>query len=206
MKMADDIRPMIGLDVDGVLNPYVARPPQQPEGYVTRDITPSGFLKPVRVWLSPAHGKLLTTFADQLGVDLYWATTWEEEANTYIAPVLGLPDLPVIKFGLGLTGSRWKWADVFQAALDRPLVWFDDDFDGRWHRSGRERFLADRTELGLDTLLMNIDPAVGLTEADLANAAHWLMSRGLTTPMAGDVADLSDYPRLRATMLAPTTE
>jgi hypothetical protein len=31
-----------------------------------------------------------------LPCDLVWATTWEDEANTEIAPRLGLPPLPVV--------------------------------------------------------------------------------------------------------------
>ncbi len=40
----------------------------------------------------PHHGPQLLS----LPFDLVWATTWEEEANTFIAPVLGLPELPYL--------------------------------------------------------------------------------------------------------------
>src|SRR5690606_20586468 len=48
--------------------------------------------KPLRVWLDPDHGPALSA----LPFDLVWATTWEEEANAFVAPLLGLPELPFI--------------------------------------------------------------------------------------------------------------
>jgi hypothetical protein len=34
-------------------------------------------------------------------------TTWEHESNEFIGPRIGLPELPVIEFGLD--GTRWKF-------------------------------------------------------------------------------------------------
>jgi hypothetical protein len=82
------------LDVDGPLNPYAAKATQRPEGYVTHRMKPSGFEhgKGLRVWLKPSHGAELQA----LGGELIWATTWEFEANEWIGPHIGLPELPVI--------------------------------------------------------------------------------------------------------------
>jgi hypothetical protein len=44
------------------------------------------------VWLNREHGPALTS----LPFDLFWATTWEEEANTSLALLLGLTELPYI--------------------------------------------------------------------------------------------------------------
>lgn len=51
--------------------------------------------RPLRVWLNPEHARHLL----QLGYELCWATTWMDEANQWITPVLGLPELPFVDFG-----------------------------------------------------------------------------------------------------------
>src|SRR5665213_3690063 len=86
-------KPVILLDVDGPLNPFDAKPTKRPEGYLTHryewKAPKSG--KPLRVWLNPLHGPLL----DALGAEIVWATAWEHEANTWIAPKIGLGEKDV---------------------------------------------------------------------------------------------------------------
>lgn len=48
----------------------------------------------LRVWLDPRHGAELL----RLDYDLCWATTWMADANRWIAPVVGLPELPFVDF------------------------------------------------------------------------------------------------------------
>ena len=95
------------LDVDGPLNPYAAKSTRRPDGYVTYRRTPSGGwhtgrnarrFKGLRVWLNPEHGAQLLALAEETGLELAWATTWQHEANDRIGPVLGLPALPVVEF------------------------------------------------------------------------------------------------------------
>lgn len=81
--------------------------------------------------LNPAHGRLLRVLAGAAGAELAWATTWEDLANRYIGPVLGLPELPVVlpcEYG-AKAGTVVPWTN------GRPWVWFDD--------SGRELEHAD---------------------------------------------------------------
>jgi hypothetical protein len=59
-------------------------------------------MKPLRVWLNPEHGRALLG----LGYELCWATTWMSDANTWIGPVLGLPELPFVEFGDALLAER----------------------------------------------------------------------------------------------------
>ena len=47
---------------------------------------------PLLVRVDPALGSRLLA----LGCHLIWATTWMEEANECIAPLLGLPALPLL--------------------------------------------------------------------------------------------------------------
>ncbi|WP_439794479.1 hypothetical protein [Streptomyces agglomeratus] len=107
---------------------------------------PDKRMKPLRVWLNPDHGPAL----DALPFDLVWATTWEEEANAYVAPVLGLPELPFIAWssprpvpGGGLfwktpeivtwanlptgelTGTRSTWGDASRSCQGWPASFSD---------------------------------------------------------------------------------
>ncbi|MEU4360187.1 hypothetical protein [Streptomyces virginiae] len=112
-------RPLLFLGVDGPLNPYAAKPERRPAGYTTLrvprndahqdDRVLSSRRRPLRVWLNPEHGRILL----QLGFELCWATTWMDDANRWIAPVLGLPELPFVDFGDVLLqecpdGVGWK--------------------------------------------------------------------------------------------------
>jgi hypothetical protein len=76
-------RPLLFLDVDGPLLPFGDGPQREPSGTAT-----DSHLKR----LDPRVGPRLAA----LQCELVRATTWEEEANTDIAPRLGLPPLPVV--------------------------------------------------------------------------------------------------------------
>lgn len=113
-------RPLLFLDVDGPLNPYAAEPETCPEGYTTVRVPqesgtagergrPRTHTRPPRVWLDPSHGPALLV----LGYEICWATTWMDDANRWIGPVLGLPELPYVDFGTALFNERadgvhWK--------------------------------------------------------------------------------------------------
>lgn len=162
-------KPLIFLDVDGPLNPYGAKPSRRPEGYLTHRLTPTEWRgKPLRVWLNPDHGKLLTDFAAVHDAELVWATTWEHDANSMIAVNVGLPPLPVVEFTNQLTRSvgqpfRWKFAAVLEFAKGRPLAWLDDDFD--LYPDAKAWFEKERGDLL--TVLHWVDPRVGITSGDL---------------------------------------
>lgn len=156
------LRPALLLDVDGVLNPYDA--PERPAGYEEHRYQPGLLWGPdgLRVWLNPQHGAMLTTFAREHGLELVWATTWEQQANAWIAPRVGLGELPVIRFGTGAVVKRPKVRDW---AGERPLAWIDDMFTEVDHE-----WAAQRTA---PTLLVPVAPHVGLRQGDLKAVAEW---------------------------------
>jgi hypothetical protein len=139
-------KPFLVIDVDGVLNPYHAPPGVVPPGFTEHTI------KGYRVLLRPQDGPALAAFADRF--ELVWATTWEDDANRLLAPILGMPKLPVVHFEDPTWRTDWKIPAVAAFVGDRPLAWIDDDF-----REDADGWAKGRPA---PTLLVRPDPAVGL--------------------------------------------
>ncbi len=154
---SDDPRPILLVDVDGVLNPWEAH--SCPDGFAEYEFVPGE-----RVILSPAHGKLLTSLA--ACYELVWATAWQHNANRFICPVLALPALPVIEFPRdGRDLLFRKLPSVQQAVGERPCAWIDDV-----HLPDHYEWAATRA---VPTLIIDIDPAEGLTSAVAERLAQW---------------------------------
>lgn len=109
--------------------------------------------------------------ADRTGVELVWATSWGHRANSTVGPAIGLPALPVIEFAGPHADDlpTWKYPAVARYAYGRPLAWLDDDFDLR--AAARDAFLARRRA---PTLLVPVDPSVGMTGSVLDAVEVWL--------------------------------
>lgn len=170
-------RPLLYLDVDGPLNPYAAQPERRPPGYTTLRVTlgpdrPARVERSLRVWLAPWHGPALL----DLDYELYWATTWMADANRWIAPVLGLPELPYVDFGGALLAERpdgvhWKTAALVDHAAGRPFAWVDDE-----QSTLDEEFVAGQHPGA--ALLHHVDPRVGLRPVDFEALAAWAADTG----------------------------
>ncbi|RAJ51429.1 MULTISPECIES: hypothetical protein [unclassified Streptomyces] len=160
-------RPLLFLDVDGPLNPYAAPPERRPEGYTTIQVPVASSRSPLRVRLNPSHGPALLA----LGYELCWATTWMAEADHWIAPVLGLPELPYVDFGTGLfahrpDGVHWKTEAIVAYAGGRPFAWVDDE-----QSIADAVFVADHHPA--PALLHHVDPRIGLREGDFTTLAEF---------------------------------
>jgi hypothetical protein len=152
-----DPRPILLVDVDGVLNPWLAE--DCPPGFGEYSFFPGE-----RVLLSPGHGTLLLSLAQ--AYELVWATAWEHRANRLICPVLSLPELPVIEFPLsGRDLFFRKLPAVIEAVGNRPCAWIDDE-----HRPDHYTWAEER---GAPTLIVDIDPAEGLTSDVVMRLAEW---------------------------------
>jgi HAD domain in Swiss Army Knife RNA repair proteins len=149
--------PLFLLDVDGVLNPFAA--PVCPPGYAEHTMFPGE--GPVRI--CAGHGPWLRELATRF--EIVWATAWETEANRYLAPLLGLADLPVIEFPPAPFHPREKVPAVIAYAGHRPLIWVDDALQPEAHAWAAGR--------GVPTLLIDIDPAEGLTRPVIDQALRW---------------------------------
>jgi hypothetical protein len=158
--------PLVLLDVDGVLNPF-ERPHR---GFKRHRCSPNGIT--YKLWLNARHGRLLLDLVESAGAELAWASYWCEHANTWIAPRIGLPELPFVPIprfpGLAAdaTLGTWKARHVAAWAEGRPFVWFEDEPDVL-------DSLAALPGIG-DHLLVAVDPRTGLTEDHIEQAARWL--------------------------------
>lgn len=170
------MKPLLLIDVDGPLNPWAAKPERRPVGYTTHRMKPKGWERGngLRVWLDHSHGKQLLA----LPYDLVWATTWRHEANEWIGPHLGLPELPVIDFDeprlpTRSDGTFWKTHQVVEYVAGRPFAWIDDEFDTS--KNAYDTVYVAQNHTG-PALLHRINPAIGLTELDFDILRKWAES------------------------------
>ncbi|MEV4252594.1 HAD domain-containing protein [Spirillospora sp. NPDC049652] len=160
---------LVLVDIDGVLNPS-----RRPHRRFRRHRVTSAS-QTFRVWLDVRHGRMLRDLAADTGAELVWATYWQDEANLWIGPRIGLPALPFVPIppfpGIeqGRSFGAWKARHVAAWTGDRAFVWFEDEPDAA-------ASLAAEPGVG-DHLLVGVDPATGLTDAHVASAAAWLAGR-----------------------------
>jgi hypothetical protein len=157
-------RPLLFLDVDGPLLPFGGESPSgHQEGASVSHLA----------GLRPETGRRLAA----LPCTLVWATTWLEDANTEVAPRIGLPVLPVVTWPEPTPadehedqwfGLCWKTRTLVDWAAGRPFAWVDDeitDADRLWvpgHHPGT-------------ALLRSVDAALGLVDQDFAAIDAWLL-------------------------------
>jgi len=158
------VRPLLLLDIDGPLNPLRANwfpGPVPAPGYQFHELTPAGGIA-YRVALNPRHGQRLRELARE-SFELVWATTWLEDANRLVAPLLGLPnDLPVIPLHRPHAPRgkcSWKAEQILAWVGGRRFVWFDDEIN----RATRD-WLASACPA--DHLAYRVEPHLGLVDAD----------------------------------------
>jgi hypothetical protein len=159
-------RPILAVDVDGVISLFGFEQP--PDRSVARFELIDGMVH----CISLAAGERLRRLAELY--DLVWATGWEDRANDSLSPLLGLPELPFLRFdGAARFGSaHWKLSPLDGYARGRALAWIDDSFDESCYAWARRR--QDRGEA---TLLVPTASHIGLEEAQVEALAAW--ARGL---------------------------
>lgn len=160
-------RTLLFLDVDGPLIPFGSSY-GHPQAAPADAPTSADQGNPLLNRLDPEVGARLMA----LNCRLVWATTWMEEANEVVAPLIGLPNLPVVQWPDTGTeedprGLHWKTRPVVEWADGRPFIWVDDE------NSAMDRLWVAAGHPG-PSLLHHVDPAKGLEESDFCALAAWL--------------------------------
>ena len=150
-------RPLLFLDVDGVLNPF----PDTPTGFDEYDFFQDDD-EPVR--LAAVHRDWLHDLTN--AYDLVWATGWAEEANRVLNPFFHLPSFPVVPLPEIPFEPSAKVPGIALFAADRPAAWVDDMLT----EEARKWAAARR----VPTLLIDVDSATGLTRPHVDRLLAWV--------------------------------
>ena len=182
-------RPLVLLDVDGVLNAVAAVRSGAWDDWRTGVATAEGRTFPI-TW-SPSVVRAVRSWRDV--AEVQWLTTWGHDANASLRHLLELPELPVAGTydepaegapdGAGtthaavapaapdpLTGRWWKFDVVrrlVRADPERRVVWIDDDL-------GLQDDIRAWMRREASCLLVAPPAASGLTQAHLDRIEAYL--------------------------------
>lgn len=136
-------KPVLLLDIDGVVNSLLAKPPSMgwPKEAWREAVYESNTNEFPLLWSAPVID-YLSTLHDQDRVEIRWHTTWQEQAPEF-GKIVGLPEFPVAdapeaRANQGLLAKQqilkakpvwWKYNTAERVLTDehRPLIWIDDD-------------------------------------------------------------------------------
>lgn len=155
-------KPLLLVDIDGVLNPSPSRADRELFEEVEVG-SPEPF---TRALVNVQHGDWLRELTHHFS--LLWASTWQEDAAYSFGPLLGLPDLPYIDFDSSplVAGLMLKIPAVAEATKGRAFVWFDDEV------GPREQAWFDNAP----TLCVAVDPRRGLERGHVDDAIAFATS------------------------------
>lgn len=186
--------PVVAVDVDGVLNALTSNPSPQrvvhdvvmPREVTSPFVNPRVIGKTLPVSLDAEDGKFLNACAS-LGAHVVWCTTWENVANTHLAPLLDTGPWDFLQISdyreANMTSYAKLWAldDTFP---DQPVLWIDDDnwFIRDQLRSNQHSALVERDQnlpLWVDEnsrkrVLLSTRPELGLTGAQRVEVLSWV--------------------------------
>ena len=162
-------RPVVLLDVDGVLNampgPRAVPHDSWPDW---KHSSTGGF----PLWTS----KRMASEIASLG-EVHWLTTWNEDnmANLAISPLVGIGPFPVAASPsdrLDFGDELWKPRTAANYANKyKCVVWIDDEAKSLWK-------LWDGGRAPSNMLIISPKPSDGFTDIDLEWAKLWLANRG----------------------------
>ncbi|HEY4427595.1 MAG TPA: HAD domain-containing protein [Solirubrobacteraceae bacterium] len=171
-------KPLLMVDIDGVISLFGVAPSLGGE-------TPGAdgcfhSIDGIPHFLSATAAAHLLALSEHF--ELVWASGWEEKANEYLPHLLGLPELPFLRFPAGVQGTRrtvghWKLDTIDEYAAGRPLAWVDDALGPACHE-----WAAARTA---PTLLVETVPERGLTSREALLLEGWAKERPAAPQAAG---------------------
>lgn len=151
-------RPLLLVDIDGVLSPYAAE--RCPDGFAEYTLFPDD-PEPHRLCLQ--HGAWLTELAGHY--DLVWGSAWGLVVHEKLSPILQLHEFAYVP----MPDIPFPPADKVPA-IDRyvgckPVAWIDDMIVEEARAWAAARMAP--------TLLVETDPAVGMTRGHVEQLLAW---------------------------------
>jgi hypothetical protein len=187
-------RPVLLLDIDGVLNLFPARwtlagrvkgtGPEIREHDTHRVLLDDDQTVPYMLRIPQDTPSLVAQLTEHF--DIHWYTMWNTSANRVFAPLAGLPEFPHFECDWvagreefdAARSPEWmrKYIWIAKTPLipgflgDRPFLWIDDDtseVDTLW--------LESHPGVGVFQLI-TVKPHSGLTQAVVDEAIEWARS------------------------------
>ena len=160
-----DRRPLVLIDVDGVVNRARFLSSRQRDrlvrsgqGWVSTWSGERHYSS--RIVTTRAYGRMLLPLAER--AELAWATTWTAEANWRIGPLIGLPELRYSP----VSDKGGKAACAVAFTEGRPWAWLDD--------TQEELALASALSRGRPHLPVLVSRETGLVQENVDEVAAWL--------------------------------
>jgi len=162
-------RPLLFVDVDGVVSLFGFPPDRPPAGRFQ-------LVDGIPHYLSSAAGEHLRALSERF--EMVWCSGWEEKASEHLPHALALGrSYPHLTFARhpGRAHAHWKLDEIAAHAGARPLAWIDDAHDDECRA-----WAAERERAGSPTLLVTTVPALGLTAEHVETLTAWAepLSRG----------------------------
>lgn len=184
-------RPILLLDVDGVLNAFLPTRPHAIKHLGGREDRFTGKFTPFTLHFDNEVTEMIEALAEHF--EIHWATMWNDAANTEISPALGIDTFPFLAcnhekgwdaaWDAGLTAERihrlWfaKTPLIPEYVGSRRFAWLDDD-----HSDADLTYLRGRCSQ--DFFLCQTDANTGITWRDVADLIEW----ATTEPLEDDFA------------------
>jgi hypothetical protein len=173
LDQTPDDKPLLLLDVDGVINVFNHNHNSRLYLRHTAHTNQGSFRLKIRTDLKDHLAKLAEHY------HLVWCTMWDEEANEHIGPLVGLPSLPYLPVSGHQKGVVYaennrqlhrKVPSIVARVDDRRFAWVDDELslaDHAW---------ADRRSLAVPTHVEKTDERQGLIDHQVKRLVVWAQS------------------------------
>lgn len=189
--MTTTTKPILLLDVDGVVNAFGPRRPHVERQLGGRRV--KGVWIPYVIRFDNEVVEMIDRLAEHF--EIHWATMWNQAANEEISPALGVEPFPVMHCnhnagwdvaadeGMNAVEIHRLWYAktplIPEYVGDQPFAWLDDD-----HALADDRYLADHTDQHF--LLVRTNADSGMDWDDVNTLVEWAqaLAAGTLEPRA----------------------